>query len=66
MVYPLNDLVAKADGVAETTTVINNVDQAPPASGWYVNIHLGEHDQVEKDGKPTLLFAPILCGNITK
>jgi len=25
----LNDLVAKSDGVAETTTVIPNVDQAP-------------------------------------
>ncbi len=65
VVYPLNDLVAKSDGVAETTTVIKDVSQAPPASGWYINIHLGEHDQVEKDGKPTLLFAPILCGNIT-
>jgi Cu/Zn superoxide dismutase len=64
--YPLNDLVAKSDGVAETTTVIQNVDQAPPASGWYVNVHLGAHDQIEKDGKPTLYFAPILCGNVSK
>jgi Cu/Zn superoxide dismutase len=64
--YPLNDLVAKSDGVAETTTVIQNVDQAPPASGWYINVHLGAHDQVEKDGKPTLYFAPILCGNVSK
>jgi hypothetical protein len=64
--YHLNDLVAKSDGVAETTTVIQNVDQAPPASGWYVNVHLGAHDQIEKDGKPTLYFAPILCGNITE
>ncbi|MCW2626908.1 MAG: hypothetical protein QOF66_240 [Mycobacterium sp.] len=66
MKYPLNDLVAKSDGVAETTTVIQNVDQAPPASGWYVNVHLGAHDQIEKDGKPTLYFAPILCGNVSK
>jgi hypothetical protein len=64
--YHLNDLVAKPDGVAETTTVIQNVDQAPPASGWYVNVHLGAHDQIEKDGKPTLYFAPILCGNVTE
>ncbi len=64
--YPLNDLVAKSDGVAETTTVIQNVDQAPPASGWYINVHLGAHDQVVKDGKPTLYFAPILCGNVSK
>lgn len=64
--YPLNDLVAKSDGVAETTTVIQNVDQAPPASGWFVNVHLAGHDQIEKDGKPTLYFAPILCGNVSK
>jgi Cu/Zn superoxide dismutase len=64
--YPLNDLVAKPDGVAETTTVIQNVDQAPPASGWYVNVHLGGHEQIEKDSKPTLYFAPILCGNVSK
>jgi Cu/Zn superoxide dismutase len=63
--YHLNDLIAKADGVAETTTVIPNVEQAPPASGWYVNVHLGSGDQIEKDGKPTLYFAPILCGNVT-
>ena len=65
VVYHLNDLVAKADGVAETTTVIPNVDQGTPASGWYVNVHLGSGDQIEKDGKPTLYFAPILCGNVT-
>lgn len=64
--YHLNDLVASSDGVAETTTVIANVDEAPPATGWYINVHLGSSDQIEKDGKPTLYFAPILCGNITK
>jgi hypothetical protein len=64
--YPLNDLVASDNGVAETTTVINNVTEAPPATGWYINVHLGSSDQIEKDGKPTLYFAPILCGNVTK
>jgi hypothetical protein len=64
--YPLNDLVAQPDGVAETTTVIQNVDEAPPVTGWYINVHLGAHDQIEKDSKPTLYFAPILCGNVSK
>ncbi|MEE6167723.1 MULTISPECIES: CHRD domain-containing protein [unclassified Mycolicibacterium] len=63
--YHLNDLVASKDGVAESTTIIDNVTEAPPASGWYVNVHLGSHDEIEKDGKPTMFFAPILCGNIT-
>jgi hypothetical protein len=66
VVYHLNDLVAKSDGIAETTTVIPDVDQAPPASGWFINVHLGSHDQIEKDGKPPLYFAPILCGNVTE
>jgi uncharacterized protein YdbL (DUF1318 family) len=64
--YPLNDLVASPAGSAETTTVIQNVDQAPPASGWYVNVHLGSSSQIQQNGQPTLYFAPIMCGNIGK
>jgi Cu/Zn superoxide dismutase len=64
--YPLNDLVASPAGTAETTTVIQNVDQAPPASGWYFNVHLGSSSQIEQNGQPTLYFAPIMCGNIGK
>ncbi|MCW2564658.1 MAG: hypothetical protein JWQ31_3218 [Mycobacterium sp.] len=64
--YPLNDLVASPTGAAETTTVIQNVDQAPPASGWYINVHLGSSSQIEQNGKPTLYFQPIICGNIGK
>jgi hypothetical protein len=64
--YPLNDLVASPTGTAETTTVIQNVDQAPPASGWYVNVHLGSSSQIQQDGQPTLYFQPIICGNIGK
>jgi hypothetical protein len=45
--YPLNDLVASPTGAAATTTVIQNVDQAPPASGWYINVHLGSFSQIE-------------------
>ncbi len=64
--YPLNDLVALASGTAYQTTVIQNVDQAPPPSGWYLNVHLGSSAQVLQDGQPTLYFQPIICGNIGK
>jgi CHRD domain len=64
--YPLNDLVASPTGAAATTTVIQNVDQAPPASGWYINVHLGSSNQIEQNGKPALYFQPIICGNIGK
>ncbi len=62
--YPLSDLVASPTGSAETTTVVQNVDQAPPASGWYLNVHLGSSSQIEQNGQPTLYFQPIICGNI--
>jgi hypothetical protein len=64
--YPLNDLVASPDGKAEASTVIQNVDAAPPASGWYINVHLGSPSQIEQNGQPTLYFQPIICGNIGK
>jgi Cu/Zn superoxide dismutase len=64
--YPLNDLVASSTGSAETTTVIQNVDQAPPASGWYINVHLGSSSQIQQNGQPTLYFQPIICGNVGK
>ena len=37
--YPLNDLVALASGAAYQATVIQNVDQAPRTSGWYLDVH---------------------------
>jgi hypothetical protein len=64
--YPLDDLVASPTGAVETTTVIQNVDQAPPASGWYINVHLGSSSRIEQNGQPTLYFQPIICGNIGK
>ena len=64
--YPLNDLVASPTGSAETTTVIQNVEQAPPASGWYINVHLGSSSQIQQNGQPTLYFQPIICGNVGK
>jgi hypothetical protein len=64
--YPLNDLVALASGTAYQITVIQNVDQAPPPSGWYLNVHLGSLAQVLQNGQPTLYFQPIICGNIGK
>ena len=64
--YPLNDLVALANGTAYQTTVIQNVDQAPPPSGWHLNVQLGSSAQVLDNGQPTLFFQPIMCGNIGK
>jgi Cu/Zn superoxide dismutase len=64
--YPLDDLMASPAGGAEVTTVVQNVAQAPPASGWYLNVHLGSASQILDNGQPTLYFQPIICGNIGK
>lgn len=64
--YLLNDLVASASGAAYQTTVIQDVDQPPPPSGWYINVNLGSSTQVLQNGQPTPYFEPIICGNIGK
>ncbi len=62
--YPLDTVTANATGSASVTTVVKDVASAPPASGWYVNVHMGSPSQIQSGSSPTLLFAPILCGNV--
>ncbi|MGH3844917.1 MAG: CHRD domain-containing protein [Pseudonocardiaceae bacterium] len=64
VVYPLPDLQANTSGEASVSTTLNNVNAAPPATGWYVNVHLGPASQILHGNTPTLLFAPILCGDV--
>jgi len=64
VVYPLPDLHADTTGNASVTTTLDNINSAPPATGWYLNIHMGSTSQILHDNKPTLLFAPITCGDI--
>jgi len=58
ILYPLNNVVADGNGRYIGTTIIANVTNGIPASGWYVNVHhgpgLATPDQM----------APIACGNI--
>jgi CHRD domain len=63
VLYPLPDLQANASGDASVTTAVNNVNSAPPATGWYVNVHMGPMSQILNGNSPILLFAPILCGD---
>ncbi|AOW91929.1 hypothetical protein BFN03_02365 [Rhodococcus sp. WMMA185] len=66
VVYPVPDLQADESGSATSTTTIDDVDSPPPATGWYVNVHMGASDQIADNGTPTMLFAPILCGDVTE
>jgi hypothetical protein len=59
VIYPLTTLMADAHGVASATTVVNNVTNGIPATGWYVNVHngpgLSTNDQ----------FLPIVCADVS-
>jgi hypothetical protein len=60
----LPDLVADASGDIHTTVTLTGVTSAPPATGLYLNIHLGASSQILSGGTPTLAFQPLLCGDI--
>jgi hypothetical protein len=62
--YELSDLEAYSSSAASATTMIPNVEEAPPPSGWYVEVHLGSPSQIKQNDEPTLYFEPIMCGDI--
>ena len=64
--YPLSDVTASPTGATAATTLFEDVDELPPASGWYLSVHLGSNSQIEQNGQPALAFDPIMCGNIGK
>jgi hypothetical protein len=64
VIYMLPDLVADGNGRIDTTQTLTGVMSAPPASGWYLNIHLGDSQHILANGQPTLYFQPLLCGDI--
>ena len=59
VLYPLQNMVADAHGVADTTTTIKNVKNGIPASGWYVNVHNGP------GLSPSDEFLPIACADVS-
>ena len=60
----LPDLVADASGDIHATRTVTGVSSAPPTSGWYLNIHLGNSNEILSGGSPTLAFQPLLCANV--
>jgi hypothetical protein len=64
VLYMLPDLRADAQGAIDATETVSGVTSAPPASGWYLNIHMGNSQNILDNGVPTQQFQPRLCGNI--
>lgn len=63
--YMLKDLLANASGrIVHAVRVFTNVTTPIPASGWYLNIHQGNSNQILSNGNPTIYFRPLLCANI--
>ena len=63
--YMLRDLVASRRGrITRAERVFTHVTAAPPAGGWYLNIHQGNSDDILRGGQPTIFFRPLICANI--
>jgi Cu/Zn superoxide dismutase len=63
--YMLMDFTANAEGqIVHETRTVSNVTTPLPASGWYLNLHQGNSNNILANGNPTINFRPLLCGNI--
>src|SRR5215831_10223194 len=64
--YMLMDFQASSDGsIIDQTRTVKPVTPAPPHTGWYLNLHLGNGGGILAKGMPTLNFRPELCGDVT-
>ena len=60
------DFSASASGqIVDQTRTVTNVTTPLPASGWYLNLHQGNSNNILANGAPTINFRPLLCGDIT-
>jgi hypothetical protein len=63
--YMMMDFKANHGGqINHETRVVTGVTTAPPAAGWYLNLHQGTSNNILSGGNPTINFRPLLCANI--
>ena len=46
------------------TRTVTDVTSPMPATGWYLNLHQGDMNNILSNGNPTINFRPLLCGDI--
>ena len=64
--YMLMDFQANSGGnIINQTRTVKPVRPAPPRTGWYLNLHLGNSGDILARGMPTLNFRPEPCGDVT-
>jgi hypothetical protein len=65
--YMLMDFRANAHGkIVNETRTVSDVKTPIPPSGWYFNLHQGNHTNIlTSSGMPTIFFRPLLCSPIS-
>jgi Cu/Zn superoxide dismutase len=63
--YMLMDFVANGQGqILNQVRTVTGVTMPVPATGWYLNLHQGNSNNILSNGQPTVNFRPLLCANI--
>jgi hypothetical protein len=65
VLYMLMDFTADSNGqIANETRTVSGVTSGIPATGWYLNLHEGNSNNILKNGQPSIFFRPLLCQNL--
>jgi hypothetical protein len=63
--YMLMDFMANGQGrIVNQTRTVTGVTGPEPATGWYLNLHQGNSNNILANGQPTINFRPLLCADI--
>ncbi len=63
--YMLMDFMANSKGqIVNQVRTVANVTMPVPATGWYLNLHQGDSQNILANGQPTVDFRPLLCSDI--
>jgi len=63
--YMLMDFTADSAGrIMNQVRTVTGVTMPVPATGWYLNLHQGDSNNILANGQPTVNFRPLLCANI--
>jgi CHRD domain len=63
--YMLMDFEANGQGqIVNQVRTVTGVTMPVPATGWYLNLHQGNSNNIVANGQPTVNFRPLLCANV--
>jgi hypothetical protein len=63
--YMLMDFTANSQGqINHQVRMVTGVTTPVPATGWYLNLHQGNSNNILANGQPTVNFRPLLCAGL--